>query len=1401
LNGGNGQTGSGSIQTASGSINLEAGNGIQLGSGTVSSSGGDVIWLAGGDIQLGDGSTIANGNNGSVTLEAGYDFVNQAVQPGSGNIYLNGSSGSIQLSQALINLMAGNSIIVGSGCQLIDDGGAIVLNAQTVDQNGLLQANSVGDQHGIIELVASDSLTLGANSKITANGDNSPAGSAGGNVTLLSANNFSDSVGSQITATGGAQGGNGGNIEISAPNVSSLPLNSIVDASAQAGSSAGQLFLGLMNLELGKTDGALPDNDGTINAINGFDTTYVNVNKAFLNITVGQILLEASGNISLDANTIWDLTASTGGNWTSGKLTLEAGGDIIFGGGSQIIDANSWSVTLNAGYSFANQAVLAGIGSIYLNGGSGTKAGSSIQTAAGDISLKAGRDILVNADQSPKSGFVRTTGGGSISAWALMGNVDAGTYAYGYKFSNTDPLNSTYCQIDPTYGVGGISTEAGGNVAITAGGDVTSYLPQGNLPAVIGGDAGSGAFGPLAGQVGDVTIVAGGNVTGHYVEANGKGAIFAGVKMDANGSPLKDAAGNYVLNSSSTGSAGTADNKLALSLVAGGWTVAAAQDIYLQEVRNPNGVFNTKTKNITPPSYHYFNYAQDAYVNLSAGNSVNLGDNLSNLPRDNSDGVDIPFIYAPILNIVAGRGGVVLGGDSSPYDRLILFPSPQGSLTITTTHGGSLLGSLPNNSDGTPSIFNLVVSDSALTQFPSDNPDAFGLSDHASTPVHGGGNFTPIVLDISGNMKEILLGAPEAAQITVGGDMINSRFQGMNLSSDSSQSVEVQVRKIDGSLGPATVKPGLTSINVTGDILNRGEFTTITLPDGAPAPDISKLAQAIDPSDVMLAANLAKEMFYEEITDPVTGTVTRQLTVRGALTDKVLNLLENLTYQVYDNGQPQFEPDSVNGGLKPKTETVNLLDPKTDPGTEGQIASALLAQYKNDSRVLGTIPTDVGSGYFLGGGGQFNVTAHNIDLGTTLGIVSQGVSSYTATVPDSDGNPVTIYPLTKYFTRGADINVTVSGNLDMFSTSISSVNGGNISIIAGGYVKAGSDVFSVPSTAARGIFTTVQSDISVIANGDINVNGSRIATFDGGDITVESLTGKVNAGKGASSTVTVDGFYVDPYVDPQTLARRVYHRAAQLPFSGIVALTFPQRNSDYPAPVARLGNILVEAPQGDVIANVAGILQVPLNYGNYPDASVTVLAGYELQDDLGNPLTAGDMAQGTPVLVSPGRNINAKGSGILASNAKLEASGSIDGLIFARNNIDINAQQNINVIALGQGNVNVSSSGGTISGTIIGVGGVNVSGSSVDASLISANVSGGTSGQSGLGQGTAANATAQAVSSDDSAKAAVADNQAEDDDKKKKKGLGAALMQKTGRVTVLLPPKDLSQNQTSNNHL
>jgi hypothetical protein len=66
-------------------------------------------------------------------------------------------------------------------------------------------------------------------------------------------------------------------------------------------------------------------------------------------------------------------------------------------------------------------------------------------------------------------------------------------------------------------------------------------------------------------------------------------------------------------------------------------------------------------------------------VNLTAGNLVQHGASSSALPR--VDALKVPMIYPGILNISAGAGGVLFDGDSF-YNQLILFPSPQGALTI-----------------------------------------------------------------------------------------------------------------------------------------------------------------------------------------------------------------------------------------------------------------------------------------------------------------------------------------------------------------------------------------------------------------------------------------------------------------------------------------------------------------------------------------------------------------------------------------------------------------------------------------------------------------------------------------------------------------------------------------------
>ncbi|MBW8864065.1 MAG: filamentous hemagglutinin N-terminal domain-containing protein [Verrucomicrobia bacterium] len=691
---------------------------------------------------------------------------------------------------------------------VIADGGTIALNAKVVNQNGFIQANSVQNNNGVIELVASDTLSLGANSAISAKGDDSAAGSAGGTVTLKSDNIFSDATGSQIVTTGGGNGGNGGNVEVSAPNIQSL--NSSMDASASVGFTGGEFLLDPVNIVLGlgivgtvPANGTVPYNTpGTLNLNVGTGGSFAN--KNFSNIK-----LQASGNITMDAGVVWDLSGSTGNK--SGQVTLQAGGQILLNDGAQIFDANNWSLTMQAGYDFINNRVKPYINStpappdtsIILDGS------SSIKLAAGAINLTAGKDITVN------SGYVITTGGGSISAHALSGTIITGEDPIGYYFNpNATTIGSAY---DLSHGLGGISTAAGGSVLLTAGGDVISYLPTttDKLDALT---AGAGAYGKDPGQSGDVTVIAGGNVTGHYLVANGTGSIFAGVKMDANGNPVS-VAGKYVLGPNGNAGNTLNDEGLALSLITGGWNVTTAQNINLQEVRNPNGLFNNTAS--SPLVAHVFDYAQSDYVKLTAGNQVQLGG--GSLPRTAGP---VPMIYPGILNIMAGAGGVVFNGaGGSTYGKLILFPSLLGSLVIDTTGGGSLVGKLPKS--GVSQLFDIVMSDHYIDpldistwQFDVVSGNTFGANDHAATPVHLNSE-QPVQLNISGNMNLMRLFVPEAAQINVVGNMNNSRFQGMNLDGGDVTSITVgQAAKVNmensGILNPATDG----SLIVGGDILN-----------------------------------------------------------------------------------------------------------------------------------------------------------------------------------------------------------------------------------------------------------------------------------------------------------------------------------------------------------------------------------------------------------------------------------------------------------------------------------------------------------------------------------------------------------------------------------------------------
>jgi hypothetical protein len=360
------------------------------------------------------------------------------------------------------------------------------------------------------------------------------------------------------------------------------------------------------------------------------------------------------------------------------------------------------------------------------------------------------------------------------------------------------------------------------------------------------------------------------------------------------------------------------------------------------------------------------------------------------------------------------------------------------------------------------------------------------------------------------------------------------------------------------------------------------------------------------------------------------------------------------------------------------------------------------------------------------------------------------------------------------------VNVKIAGDLTMFTSAIAALGSGNVNVnSASGSLELGSaDLIGLPVPAlTTGIFTAGGGDITVKAQGDINVDGSRIATFNGGNIFIESFAGSVNAGAGVDVQNTVLVFYVNASGIP------AYDKEGVLG-SGIETLTLsPPSATDIkdgiqlpPGAAEVPGDITVITPRGDIIANNGGILQEALNGNVSAGPVINLIAGTLPRDILGTPD------------YSPGYvgNIDVQNSGVIGGAVNATANGNINGIIISRQNSNINAAQNFNGLDLAGGIAEVFAGNG-VTGTIAGIGGASVTGGDVTAEVLSQNASvNGGAAQSTFGSSANATSTSQsaanATSADNKQQTTIADTS--DDDEKKKKRL--PVLQKVKRVTVLL---------------
>ena len=1214
----------------------------------------------------GDGSAVAgqlalNANS----LAAGFSQVNLQA---TGNLEVSSLWHVIPKSGQLdtVSLLAGGTLTVDAGAGIQVDGGKLMLNANTVNQNGRLQANAIDNANGVIEINAGGTLALGASSQIVANGDSTYAsGSAGGFVVLdAGIHTFTDAAGSTISVSG-AKGGPDGVVEIFGNNL--LDITSIH-------STIGNNFATLINpyditLSLKPTATSV----ATVNKVSVLDVNF-NVNDLagysqidMRRLGYSQIDLHALDNIELQ--TAWILTDPG----VPTTLQLQAGNNLKLDDNTSLVAGYDWNLKLVAGAGFVttlSQPVpTSGSDEIFLDGS------SYLQTQDGDINLFTSGSVQVGNPNytTPGTGsYINTVGGGNIYATALYGDINAGKNYTGYVIGNNG--------LSLGGNVGGISTLAGGNVTLDAGHDVIS-VPQTRTTSATTPGA-SGAY-----DGGDVTVIAGHQITGNFLVSNGTGKLEAGVAVDQN---------HQVTVNNPTADIGTPQQGVNLSLISGNWEVYAARNLYLTEVNNPNGTFNAASIRIptgtfggnidssgkitlpTPKSGNLFNYAPNAGGAFWAGNAMTLGNGTIFRYRGESDNIPI---FPPILSLMAGVGGITL--DSS----LILYPSSQGSLNVDD--GGNFTG-VVNSS--TTAITSITMSDSGLPGF------ATFASGHAQTPLHST-DPNPVVFDVAGSIANFSLTVPTFAEITVGGAQPFTEPNGQNVFGTYNFNFSGQNLAASGA-------GSLTSINVAGDIIYQGLVTSISLNNY----NAAALPAAMFDASISTDPSVTQYLAY----DPATGL----LSYRGQMNSLALAFLQNPTVLV--NGQTQ-----------------------TIPLTSAQ-KSALAALYAQSQGVVAS-----GSGISLNGPGQFDITAQNMDLGTSAGI---------------QVNQFFLPELSKLAKNGASLDISLSGNLEMTTTAIGNSGWqGGIQIDLGGTLDLGlQSLFGAANNVARGIYTTSDGNISVTAGGDVDVDGSRIAAYDGGNVSVTSLHGDVNAGSGGNGDVEVE---TELQLDAAGMVTPLA-TAINIPGSGIMAIT------DGGSSIS-VGNITVAALQGSINADLGGIEQIPFNHLISPDSFIALDAG---------------------------KDISAGNSGVIGSNIRITAGGDVSGVFVGTGAVNISAGQNFSGTIVGSGFVNVSA-GGSVTGTIVGGDSVSVSGSDITADLISGSVStvGDASGASvGIPQANAARQDNQVA---DNADSVVSKNDGETDDDAKKKKKPAILAQKVSRVTVILPSKKLSEKTAANNPL
>ncbi len=449
--------------------------------GVITSPQGQVVLAAGRNVQLMDGGDLKTQvvvsasndqalNLGSIVVLGGKIGIFGALVNQNGIVNADsatGENGEVVFKSTVATALAGNSLTTAIGA---DIGGVISLlgahvelvDSASVDASGQSGGGSVwigGGFHGTDATLQNATTTyVGANTRLRA--DALQSGN-GGQVAVWS--NEQTAMYGNISARGGADGGNGGYVETSGKN--SLGFRGNVDLSASSGTT-GNLLLDPYTVTIDDT-GSAPITPSGSNPVSYTSSADSDVTAASINsqLQSANVIVQAGagggGSVTVASNNL---------NWNNGnKLTLAASANVNINGS---IFGQSGALELIA------------------------VSGNITQTApvnVGSLSAKAGGDVTLTNSGNIVGTLAGTSGGTNGFQFSTDDNITVGSVT-GNPSTVTGILAS---------GTGGIGLFAGGSVSTSS-----ATLTGPSLSVTSGSGVGS-IFNPVSTSVGTLNITNG----------------------------------------------------------------------------------------------------------------------------------------------------------------------------------------------------------------------------------------------------------------------------------------------------------------------------------------------------------------------------------------------------------------------------------------------------------------------------------------------------------------------------------------------------------------------------------------------------------------------------------------------------------------------------------------------------------------------------------------------------------------------------------------------------------------------------------------------------------------------------------------------------------------------------